>query len=265
MITFMDEHQGKVNDPEELEEELDVRDNPVVSSNWRQVPKLFGHIYLGAPQKPSEIDVFKNSHPQFKHKKLLEIFKAELPPLNIPVPHNLNEQITTQTKVLLIISAQLWSLTIIFKKIMEFHFIKAQYESKVTWKTDTDYIRCSPMYHNHPRYDCVLLNTINGPVFAQLVLVFMITVDGKDYPIALVQAYEQPRSVSASLRKKDKDLGFLCLQQRKENQMEFVWAQSIIRGAVIVPAYDDKNHSIVFDILDADMTLRAMDLLGQSR
>jgi hypothetical protein len=150
---------------------------------------------------------------------------------------------------------------ILFKKIMEFRFIKAQYESKVTWKTNTDYIRCSPKYHNHPRYDCVLLNTPNGPVFAQLVLVFVITVDGKDYSIALVQVYEQPRSVSASLRKKDKDLGFLRLQQRKEHQMEFVWAQSIIRGAVIVPAYDDKNHSIVFDILDADMTLRVMDHL----
>ena len=150
---------------------------------------------------------------------------------------------------------------------MEFRFIKAQYESRVTWKTNTDYIRCSPKYHNHPRYDCVLLNTINGPVFAQLVLVFTITVNGKDYPIALVQVYEQPQSVSASLRKKDKDLGFLRLQQRKEHQMEFVWVQSIIRGAVIVPAYDDRNHSIVFDILDADsdMTLRVMDLLEQPR
>ena len=49
MITFMDEHQGKVNDSEELEEELDVRDNPVGSSNQWQVPKLFRHIYLGAP------------------------------------------------------------------------------------------------------------------------------------------------------------------------------------------------------------------------
>lgn len=115
------------------------------------------------------------------------------------------------------------------------------------------------MYHNHPRYDCVLLNTNNGPVFARLALVFMITVDGKDYSIALVQVFEQPQSVSASLRKKDKDLGFLRLQQRKE--MEFVWAQSIIRGAVILPANDNRNHSIVFDILDADMTLRVMDLL----
>jgi hypothetical protein len=101
MITFMDEHQAKTIDPEELEEELDVSgDTPVGSSNRRQAPKWFGHIYLGAPQNLSEIDVFKNSHPQFKHKKLLEFFKVELPLLDLPVPHNLNEQITTQTKVL---------------------------------------------------------------------------------------------------------------------------------------------------------------------
>ena len=81
--------------------------------------------------------------------------------------------------------------------------------------------------------------------------------------MCIFMSYQQ--LVSASLHKKDKDLGFLRLQQCNENQMEFVWAQSIIQGAVIVPAYDDKNHSIVFDILDADMTLCVMDLLGQSR
>lgn len=145
---------------------------------------------------------------------------------------------------------------------MEFRFIKAQYESKVTWKTDTDFLWCSPKYYNHPQHDCVLLNTNNGPIFAQLVLIFIIKLDEKNYPIALVQAYEKPWSVPTTLRKKDKDLGFLRLQQRKETQMEFVWVQSIIWGAVIVPAYDDRNHSIVFDILDADMVLRVMDILG---
>ena len=72
MITFMDEHKAKTVDLEELEE-----DTPVGSSdaNWRHAPKSFDHIYLGASQNLSEIDVFKNSHPQFKHKKLLEIFK----------------------------------------------------------------------------------------------------------------------------------------------------------------------------------------------
>jgi hypothetical protein len=106
MITFMDEHQAKTIDPEELEE-LDVKNTPVGSSNRRQAPKFFGHIYLGAPQKLSEIGVFENSHSQFKHKKLLQFFNVEFPLLDIPVPHNLNELITRQTKVQLIIFVQL--------------------------------------------------------------------------------------------------------------------------------------------------------------
>ena len=44
--------------------------------------------------------------------------------------------------------------------------------------------------------------------------------------------------------------------------MRFVWVQSIIQGAVIAPAYDDRDHSIAFDILDADMVLCVMDILG---
>jgi len=262
MIALMEEHQSKANNPstEELEAESDTI-NPSTGSSNRQEPKVFGHIYLGAPQKLSEIEVVQKSIPQFKLKKLLAFFRAELPLLDVQVPQNLNEQITAQTKVCLNCFNFLIS-DILSTKLMEFRFIKAQYESKVTWKTDTDYLRCSPKYYNNPRYDCVLLNTNNGPIFSRLVFVFTITLDGKNYPIALIQAYERPHSISATLHKKDKDLGFLRLQQRKENQVEFVWAQSIIRGAVVVPAYDDKNHSIVFDILDADMALRVMDILG---
>lgn len=260
----MEEQQARVNapSPEELEAESDTMDAPIGFSN-RQEPKAFGHIYLGTSQKLSEIEVVEKSFPQFQLKKLLNFFKAELPLLNLPVPQNLTEHITTQTKVWLNCFGLLISeFDIPSKKLMEFRFIKAQYESKVTWKTDMDYLQCSPKYYNHLQYDCILLNTDNGPVFAQLVFVFTITLDRKSYPIALVQAYEQPRSVSATLYKKDKDLGFLCFQQCKENQMEFVWAQSIIWGAVIVPDFDNKNHSIVFDILDADMAFHVMDILA---
>jgi hypothetical protein len=73
-------------------------DTPVGSSNQHE-PKTFGHIYLGAPQKLSEIGSVEKSLPQFKLKKLLDFFNAELPLLDLPVPQNINEQITAQTKV----------------------------------------------------------------------------------------------------------------------------------------------------------------------
>jgi hypothetical protein len=101
MITFMDERHLKANNPspEELDQESDLIDAPTGLSGKQQEPLSFGHIYLGAPQKLSEIEVFEKSYPQFKRKKLLEFFKAEFPLLNVPVPKNLNEQVTTQTKV----------------------------------------------------------------------------------------------------------------------------------------------------------------------
>jgi hypothetical protein len=146
-------------------------------------------------------------------------------------------------------------------KITEFCFIKAQYESKVTWKVVTDYLRCSPKFYNQPRYDCVIINTADGYIFAQLALVFTIKINDRDYPIALIRAFERPVSVPRQIQQKDKDLHFLRLQQVKESQMEFVWAQSIVRGAVIVLANDLENHWIVFDVLDADMYLRVRDIL----
>ena len=100
MIALMKEQQSKANtlSPEELEAELDTMDTPVGFSN-QQEPKAFGHIYLGAPQKLSKIELVERSFPQFKLKKFLDFFKAELPLLDLPVPQNLNEQITAQTKV----------------------------------------------------------------------------------------------------------------------------------------------------------------------
>ena len=146
-------------------------------------------------------------------------------------------------------------------KITEFCFIKTQYESKVTWKVVTDYLRCSPKFYNQPCYDFVIINTADGYIFAQLMLVFTIKINNKDYPIALVRAFERSVSVPRQIQQKDKDLHFLHLQQLKESQMEYVWAQSIVRGTVIVPANDLENHSIVFDVLDADMYLWVRDIL----
>lgn len=106
----------------------------------------------------------------------------------------------------------------------------------------------------------MLLNTDNGPVFAQLYLIFTIMLSGNEYAVALVQAFDWPAVVPPNLQRKDQDLGFYRLQQRKELQIEFVWAESIIHGAVIVPAYDKPDHSLVFDIVDADLAFRVKEM-----
>lgn len=137
--------------------------------------------------------------------------------------------------------------------------MKSFYESKETWKTEVDYLRCSPNFYNHPRYDCVLVQSEDGPFFARFVRIFAIYVDEAVYPIAQVHLLKRQKGNTAEIKKKDKDLRFLRLRQLA--QTRFIWARSIIRGVLIFPAFDIEQDSIVFDIIDPDMAMRINEIL----
>lgn len=131
----------------------------------------------------------------------------------------------------------------------------------MTWKLETDHLRCSPEFHSHPRYDCIILRTDDGPIFAQLKFAF--TVPSKDdtiIPVVLVQAFDNHDN--SMLRTKDRDLELIRLRQRSVKNTEFFFARSIVRGAVIFPAYDEEKDSVLFDILDTDMFLRSKEIYG---
>ena len=129
----------------------------------------------------------------------------------------------------------------------------------MTWKVQIDHLRCSPEFHSHPRYDCLVLQTHEGPIFAQLKFAFtVISDDGTIIPIVLVQAFDKHNN--SMFRKKDMDLELIRLRQRTVQSAEFFFARSIIRGAVIFPAYDEEKDSVLFDILDTDMFLRSKEM-----
>lgn len=129
----------------------------------------------------------------------------------------------------------------------------------MTWKLQIDHLRCSPEFHSHPRYDCIILRTHDGPIFAQLKFAFTVhSNDDTIIPIVLVQAFD--KHDSSLFRKKDGDLELIRLRQRSVQQAELFFARSIIRGAVIFPAYDEEKDSILFDILDTDMFLRSKEI-----
>ena len=129
----------------------------------------------------------------------------------------------------------------------------------MTWRVQTDHLRCSPEFHSHPRYDCLILQTHDGPIFAQLKFAFtLISDDDAIIPIILVQAFDKHDNLT--FRKKDGDLNLIRLRQRSVQKAEFFFARSIIRGAVIFPAYDDEKDSVLFDILDTDMFLRSKEI-----
>ncbi|KAK0499677.1 hypothetical protein EDD18DRAFT_1102989 [Armillaria luteobubalina] len=90
-------------------------------------------------------------------------------------------------------------------QILLYGMIKVNYSSIVDWSLTTDILQCSPSFNYHPRYDFVLLETNQGPMFTQLVLIFKCIVHEKVYPLMLVQPFKE---AIGPITKKDRDLGF---------------------------------------------------------
>ena len=144
-------------------------------------------------------------------------------------------------------------------KITPYCFLKISYESKVTWKTATDYLRCSPKFYGQPRYDYVIIQTVEKPIFGQLVFVFTITIGKYKYPLALVQPFDAP----VDALEKDVDLGFFRLKAQSRAKTEIFPVASIIRGALLVRDFDsDENEYLVLDVIDGDMFLRVLNSWG---
>lgn len=141
---------------------------------------------------------------------------------------------------------------------MEYQYLKSFYESKVTWKQEVNHLRCSPSFNKQPRYDHVIIQT-DSAIFAQLKFIFTAVVGQEHIPFILVQAFDIYHD--RHYKKKDKELGFIRLRQRSEREAEFFFARSIIRGAVIFPAYDEETDYVVFDIADTDMFLRTKEIV----
>ncbi|KAJ7783949.1 hypothetical protein DFH07DRAFT_764319 [Mycena maculata] len=141
--------------------------------------------------------------------------------------------------------------------ITPFQFLKVHYESMSTWTSTADYLRCNPKFHGHPRYDCVLIETPQQPIFAQIISLFSCVVEGKSHPFALVQPLDAP---TGPLKRKDKLLRFHRVRTKPRKSSEFISVHSIIRGAVLVPDFDKEGEFIVFDVLDTDAFLRYKSL-----
>ncbi|KAG1864088.1 hypothetical protein C8R48DRAFT_672801 [Suillus tomentosus] len=55
-------------------------------------------------------------------------------------------------------------------KIIEFQFLKVNYESLVDFCQAMDYLHCSPRFHNLPQYDCVIVNTVTESIIQGVAL-----------------------------------------------------------------------------------------------
>ncbi|SJL14897.1 uncharacterized protein ARMOST_18373 [Armillaria ostoyae] len=148
-------------------------------------------------------------------------------------------------------------------EIQLYGLLKVNYENTVDWNMCTDYLRCSPDFYNHPRYDCVIVEGSEGPFFAQIIMLFSCVVSGKSFPLALVHSFDEP--VGASNAKLDKDLGFYRVRARKRTQSMFISIYVIICGALLVKDYrfnspDGMKEYLVVDSVDSDSFLRMKSL-----
>jgi len=143
-------------------------------------------------------------------------------------------------------------------QITEYRFLKVKYESVVDWGVKTDYLRCNPSFNKRPRYDFVIVDSQDGPAFAQLVFVFVCRVNKHDYHLALVQPLE--KQARATTRSVDKHLSIYRWHIRARNRCEVIPLERIVRGAVLMHDTKYKGDYFVIDTLDADMFMRMKEM-----
>ncbi|KAI0087064.1 hypothetical protein BDY19DRAFT_995481 [Irpex rosettiformis] len=148
--------------------------------------------------------------------------------------------------------------------ITECRYIKVNFESKVTWRMNTDRLRCSPLFYGSPRYDSAIMlwRGEDGETqsICRLIRAFTYEVDGRKYGLALVQPFDE----QVQLRAEDRELGICRVRARKRRDSVVVPIRAIIRGAVTV---EDRSTNfdeyMVVDSLDEDMFLRLMPLFPE--
>ena len=106
------------------------------------------------------------------------------------------------------------------------------------------------MFYGQPRYDHVILETEDGDIFAKLLLMFSIELDGVHYPMIMTKPLDGPVMV----QDKDKDLGFYRICPG-EQATELFSVRDIVRGALVTIDRGTPGEYFVVDT-DPDMFFR---------
>ncbi|KAH9890396.1 hypothetical protein C8Q73DRAFT_652116, partial [Cubamyces lactineus] len=201
----------------------------------------FAHVHLGAPQKATTFANFELAHatePGFQRfcLRLEEYLNHKF---NLPLEDG---------------HAPQWVKVRPNDEIIETRYIRVDYESRVTWKVYTDYLRCSPSFHGVPRYDHVMFKINDTEIgFAQLRFVFVCKFMETQQPLALVHCL----NVVQTRRPVDQDLGLCRVRSgSNENSYQFIPVTSILRGALITMDVMKRNDFFVVDSVDGDMFVR---------
>ncbi|PBK63200.1 hypothetical protein ARMSODRAFT_1024229 [Armillaria solidipes] len=122
-------------------------------------------------------------------------------------------------------------------RISLYGMLKSYYPSLADWRLAIDFLRCSPSFNHQPCYDSVLVDTVDGPLFVRLVMVFECTIREKTFPLMLVRPFDQPTEGHSA--QKDQDLGFYRVRTHmKKSEPRLVSIYSVLRGALLIEDSD---------------------------
>jgi hypothetical protein len=114
------------------------------------------------------------------------------------------------------------------------------------------------MFHNHPRFDFVIVDAGDGKsFFAQLLYMFGIFLEDRMCYMALILPLDEaiPRAESVP---SDRNFRLTRVRSRRRSDAAFIDINSIVRGALLINSTDGEasDEFIVFDMLDEDMWWR---------
>jgi hypothetical protein len=221
------------------------------------------HIHVGAGQQPCTFETLDENH---RNDVAFTNFRVRLAKfLNISLKDTLpngGKLVLRPHDMVRVSNSAPNCKDLTTLQIHEYRYLKVNFESAVDWRQAADFLRCSPKFHSRLRQDFVIVQTATGqPIFAQLLLLFKCRFAGKDYPLALIQPFDQP--IPARERpKKDKDLDLYRVRARPRKLAEFIFMDSIIRGALLVNSFDSQygDECFVIDTVDTDMFLQLRSL-----
>ena len=245
-----------------------AENQPLTDDEKEPCPFQFGPIYLGSKLPLCRIEEVQRSNmddPAFSNfaDRLSDFVNDHLlPDESAKVKYNSNDKVGRTFRRTQVCNDE----HTICLQIMECRFMKIAYDSRVTWTDHTDYLRCSPSFYGHPRYDGVIVQCRDGTfLFGRLVMVFLCAVSSvQTEPVVLIL---QPMDIPAGQRtdsRKDIHLGLNRVISRERADCIFISASNLVRGALLTPSYDADNNFFAVDMVDGDMFLRLKEIFWMS-
>ncbi|KAH6885699.1 hypothetical protein BKA70DRAFT_1236963 [Coprinopsis sp. MPI-PUGE-AT-0042] len=148
--------------------------------------------------------------------------------------------------------------------IKVYRYAKVNYASLEDASVATDFLRMNPDFHDRERYDACLIDVGGGQqVCAQMVTIIGLMVAGKEVLLAVLIPYDEKLTEATGSKtrakiRRDEAFGFIRIRERSRSKPAVVFADSIIRGALLVQDFSETNVKdfLVVDVVDADMWLR---------